>query len=420
SLLSGGVTSSVRLAEQPHPLFFNRAQGALIEDVDGRRYIDYVCGYGPVILGHGDPRVTGAVAESLALGQAFGGQHPLEIEVAERVRAAVSSMELMRFSSSGSEAVHAAVRVARAATGRWSVVRFDGHYHGWLDTIYTANLADDQPDGAAAQPGSRGQLPQALTEVMVLPWNDEDALAAAGNRLRRRLAAVILEPILCNTGVIPPTPGFLEAVREWCDRESAILIFDEVITGFRVALGGAQALLGVRPDLSVFGKAVANGFPVSIVGGRRDLFDSVATGEVLHAGTFNGSVPVMAAARATLDVLAADRSAIFASITSTGRALMEGLRGVAAEVGVPVLLQGPGPVFHMWISDRKVIEDARTARAVGADRYAQFAFAMLRRDVRLIPGGRWYLTAAHTADHVAQTLAAAREALNEIAVKVPS
>jgi glutamate-1-semialdehyde 2,1-aminomutase len=382
--------------------------------VDGQRFVDYVCGYGPVILGHADARVTAPVAASLAHGQAYGGQHLLEVEVAERVRAAVPSMEVMRFSSSGSEAVHAAVRIARAATRRWAVARFDGHYHGWLDGVFAASLGP----GGPARPATSGQPPDALRDLTVLPWNDQDALQRAEDRLSGTLAAVILEPVLCNTGVIPPRPGFLEAVRAWCDREGAVLIFDEVITGFRVGLGGAQALLGVRPDLSVFGKAIANGFPLSVVGGRRELLQPVADGQVLHAGTFNGNVATMAAARATLDVLSTGDGAIYQTLTARGRALMDGLRAAAREAGVPVLVQGPGPVFHLWIIDLTEITDARVARTAGAAAYAQFAQAMLRRGVRLIPGGRWYLSAAHTDAHIAHTVAAAREAFAEMAVAI--
>ncbi len=420
AVLAGGVTSSIRLAEKPHPLFFARARGAVLEDVDGREYLDYVCGYGPVILGHADPRVTEAVARSLPDGQAFGGQHLREIEVAERIRNLVPSMEVMRFSSSGSEAVHAAIRIARAVTGRRIVVRFDGHYHGWLDGILAANLGDSEPPPAPAHPGSRGQLPEAIADVTVLAWNDGAGLAAAADQLRGRLACVILEPILCNTGVISPRPGFVEAIHEWCRREGAVLIFDEVITGFRVASGGAQALLGIKPDLSVFGKAMANGFPVSAVGGRRDLLSAVAAGEVLHAGTFNGQVASMAAARATLDALAADSGAVYRALTATGRALMHGLRAAAAEAGVPVLVQGPGPVFHLWFTNQTAVEDARTARATGAAEYARFARTMLDRGVRLIPGGRWYVNAAHSPEHVARTLNAAQEAFREIATSVAS
>jgi glutamate-1-semialdehyde 2,1-aminomutase len=369
---------------------------------------------GPVILGHGDPRVSQAIIETVTQGLAFGGQHPLEAEVAERISAAVPSVQVVRFTCSGSEAVHAAIRIARAATGRWKVVRFEGHYHGWLDTIYVGERPDPEGPAVPAVPGTRGQPAAALQDVIVLPWNDPDALRAAAHLYRGQIAAVIHEPILCNTGVIPPKPGYVEAIRDWCDRERAVLIFDEVITGFRVALGGAQSLLGIVPDLTIFGKAVANGFPLSAVGGRRDLMDLLAAGAVLHGGTYNGNPPAMAAARATLDALSADGGAVYRTMTEVGRSLMTGLRAAGADAGVPVLVQGPGPVFHMWISTRDAIEDPRTARVEGAAEYAVFIDAMVRRGVRPIPGGRWYMSAAHTPEHVAQTVRVAREAFAEV------
>jgi len=369
-VMPGGVSSNIRLLEQPAPPVLARAHGAILEDVDGRTYIDYMCGMGPIILGHGDPAVTRAITEAVGRGLVFAGTHPLEIEVAERISAAVPSMEVMRFCSSGSEAVHAAIRIARAATGRWKVARFEGHYHGWFDTIYIGDQPDAERPVARAVPGTRGQPQAALQDVIVLPWNDPEALGAAMHMYRGQLAAVILEPILCNTGVISPKPGFVEAIRAWADRDGTVVIFDEVITGFRVALGGAQSLLGIRPDLTTFGKAVANGFPLSVVGGRRELMAHVASGAVLHGGTYNGNLPAMAAARATLDQLAADGGAVYRQITDTGRALMDGLRRAAAEADVPVLVQGLGPVFHVWLTDRSSIEDPRTARTEGAAQYA--------------------------------------------------
>jgi len=419
-VLAGGVNSNIRLAETPAPLVVARGRGAVIEDVDGHTYIDYMLGMGPVILGHGHPGVTDAVVAAVREGLVFAGQHPFEADVAERVAAAVPSVEVLRCTSSGSEAVHAALRIARAATGRLKVVRFDGHYHGWLDTIYVADRPEEEGPVAPALPGSKGQPLAAVQDLLVLPWNNVQALEATASRYRGQIAAVILEPILCNTGVIPPKPGYLEAIRAWCDRDGAVLVFDEVITGFRVALGGAQSVLGVRPDLTTFGKAVANGFPLSAVGGRRDLMGLLATGGVLHGGTYNGNPPAMAAARATLDALSADGGAVYASMNHVGRTLMDGLRRVGAEVGVPVLIQGPGPVFQMWITDRAEIVDPRTARTAGAAEYVLFAREMLRRGVRVIPGGRWYLSAAHTPEHVARTLEAARDALGEVRSAFPA
>jgi glutamate-1-semialdehyde 2,1-aminomutase len=417
--LAGGVNSNIRLTERPTPFVGMRGRGAEIQDVDGRWYIDYVLGMGAVILGHGDPRVVDAVTGAVRDGLVFAAQHPLEAEVAERISAAVPSAELLRCTSSGSEAAHAAVRIARAATGRWPVVRFDGHYHGWLDTIHVADRSDHDGPIAPARPGTPGQPPAAVRDVLVLPWNDPEAVRAAAAQCRGQVAAVILEPILCNTGVIPPVPGLLETLREWCDRDGTVLIFDEVITGFRVALGGAQSLLGVTPDLTVFGKAMANGFPVSAVAGRRDLMEVLQSRGVLHGGTYNGNPPAMAAARATLDALAADGGAAYAHLTSIGRALMGGLMQAGVERGVPVLTQGPGPVFQVWLTDLPSIDDAPAARTAGAAEYEIFAAAMRRRGMRLLPSGRWLVSTAHTADHVARTLDAAREAFDEVRAATP-
>jgi glutamate-1-semialdehyde 2,1-aminomutase len=413
-VLAGGVNSNIRLTEKPYPLCFARGRGATLEDLDGRTYIDYVLGMGPVILGHDDPRVIGAIVEAVGRGLTFAGQHPDEVEVAERICAAVPSVEMVRCTCSGSEAVHAALRFARAATNRWKVIRFEGHYHGWLDTIYVGERSDEEGPVAPALPGTRGQSPATLQDVLVVPWNNLQALEATAHLYRGQIAAFILEPILCNTGVIPPKPGYVEAIRAVCDRENAVLIFDEVVTGFRVALGGAQSLLGVRPDMTIFGKAIANGFPLSAVGGRRDIMEQVGTGSVMHGGTYNGNLPAMAAARATLDALGADGGAVYGAITTTGRSLMDGLRRTAAEVGVPVLVQGPGPIFYMWFTTKPSIDDPRTAKTEGAAARALFTQAMLRRGVRLVPDGRWHVSAAHTSAHTAQTLQAAREGFLEV------
>lgn len=412
--LAGGVNSNIRLTERPGPFVATRGRGAEVQDADGRWFIDYVLGMGAVILGHADPRVTEAVVAAVRDGLVFAAQHPLETEVAERISAALPSVEMIRCTSSGSEAAHAALRIARAATKRSLIVRFDGHYHGWFDVILTADRAPADDAVASARPGSAGQPPSALRDVLVLPWNDLGAVREAAARHRGDVAGVILEPILCNTGVIPPAPGLVAAIRDWCDRDATVLIFDEVITGFRVALGGAQSLLGVRPDLTVLGKAVANGLPLSVVGGRRDLMEVLTAGGVLHGGTYNGNPPVMAAARATLDGLAADGGAAYAQLAATGRALMDGLTKAGAERGVPVLTQGPGPVFQMWITDRRSIDDVPSARTTGAVEYERFAAAMRRRGIRVLPGGRWLLSAAHTMDHVGRTLEAARAALDEV------
>jgi len=411
-VLPGGVSSNVKMEERPQPLFFARAEGSRLYDCDGNVYIDYTCGYGPVILGHAYPPVVDALQRAAARGFNYGGQHEGEILLAERLAAAVPCIEMVRYNSSGSEVVAAAVRLARAHTRRLKIVRFAGHYHGWFDEeLLATHPAPD--DDAPPEPESAGQPSSSAAHVLVAPWNDgaalERLLAARGSEV----AGVLMEPIMCNSGAIMPAPGYLERVRELCTRHGVVLIFDEVITGFRVHLGGAQALLGVTPDLAVFGKALANGFPLSCVGGRREIMDLMSTGKVFHGGTFNGNPLGVASALATLDELARDDGAAFHRLTATGQRLMRGIREVATAKGTPVLVQGPGPVFYMWFTDQSAITDYRSSARVSREPYARFAAAMLARGVRLIPGGRWYVTASHTDADIDQTLKTMAAALDD-------
>ncbi len=418
-VLPGGVSSNVKMEERPQPLFFARAEGSRLYDCDGNAYIDYTCGYGPVILGHAYPPVVDALQRAAARGFNYGGQHEGEILLAERLAAAVPCIEMVRYNSSGSEVVAAAVRLARAYTRRLKIVRFAGHYHGWFDEELLATHpspdGDAAPDGdAPPEPESAGQPASSAAHVLVAPWNDAGALERLLAAHLGEVAGVLMEPIMCNSGAIMPAPGYLERVRELCTRHGVVLIFDEVITGFRVHLGGAQALLGVTPDLAVFGKALANGFPLSCVGGRREIMDLISDGRVVHAGTFNGNPLGVASALATLDELARDDGAAFHRLTATGRRLMQGIREAAAAKGTPVLVQGPGPVFYMWFTDQSAITDYRSSARVSREPYARFAAAMLARGVRVIPGGRWYVTLSHTDADIDQTLKTAAAALDDI------
>lgn len=419
-VLPGGVSSNVKMEERPQPLFFTRAEGSRLYDCDGNAYIDYTCGYGPVILGHAYPPVVEALQRAAARGFIYGGQHEGEVLLAERLASMVPCVEMVRYNSSGSEVVAAAVRLARAYTGRAKIVRFAGHYHGWFDEALVAThpAPDGGPTadgGASPQPESAGQPPSSAAHVLVAPWNDAAALEQLLAAHRDDVAAVIMEPIMCNSGVIMPAPGYLQRVREACTRFGAVLIFDEVITGFRVHLGGAQALLDVTPDLAVFGKAMANGFPMSCVGGRRELMDLISDGTVVHAGTFNGNPLGVAAALATIDELARDRGAVYARLRTIGARLMHGIREAAAARGVPVVLQGPGPVFYMWFTGAAAIADYTASARVSREPYARFAAAMLDHGVRVIPGGRWYVTASHTDEDVERTIIAAAAALEAVA-----
>ncbi|OUC06742.1 hypothetical protein RY27_19140, partial [Litorilinea aerophila] len=259
--LAGGVSSNVRLLAQPFPLFFDRAEGALIYDVDGNAYIDYVLGQGPLILGHSHPAVLDAVNAAMRRGQLYAGQHELEFILAEKLVELVPAAELCRFGLSGSEMVQAAMRLARAVTGRTKILRFEGHYHGWFDNVLISVAPPLDQAGPRERPrpvaGSAGQVESALADFVVLPWNDLALVETLFQEMGEELAAVMLEPMMCNTGAIPPEPGYLEGLRQLCDRYGTLLYFDETITGFRLGLQGAQGRFGVTPDLASFAKAMA-------------------------------------------------------------------------------------------------------------------------------------------------------------------
>lgn len=411
-VLPGGVSSNVKMEERPQPLYFVRAEGARLYDVDGNEYIDYTCGYGPIVLGHAYPPVVEAVQRAAARGFVFGGQHEGEVLLAERLVEFVPCIEMVRYNCTGSEAAAAAVRLARAYTDRTKVVRFAGHYHGWFDEqLVATHPSPDVEVGPTLE--SRGQPPSAADHLIVASWNDIGALERIFAEEGDAIAAVLMEPIMCNAGVIMPAEGYLERARALCDRHGALLIFDEVITGFRTALGGAQALLGITPDVAIFGKAIANGFPLSAVGGRRDVMAQVLAGAV-HAGTFNGNPLGVAAALATLEELARDAGAVYTRMRDLGQRLMQGIREVAKAQEVPVLLQGPGAVFYMWFTNAPAIRTYRESASVSREPYARFAVAMLEAGVRVIPGGRWYLTASHTDEDVDRTLEAVARALQAV------
>jgi glutamate-1-semialdehyde 2,1-aminomutase len=416
--IPGGVTSNVRAAERPFPLFYSHAAGATITDVDGNSYIDYVLGQGPMILGHSHPAVLDAVDQAMRRGQLFAGQHELEIEVAESLVRLVPCAERCRFGVSGSELVQAAMRLARAVTGRTLIVRFEGHYHGWFDNVLLNVATPPDQAGPRERPqlvlGSAGQTPSVREDFLLLPWNDlalvEQLFAEQGHAI----AAIMTEPMMCNTGAIPPKPGFLEGLRRICDQYGALLYMDEIITGFRLGLGGAQGRFGVTPDLATFAKAMAGGFATAALVGRAAYMDRFAR-DVNHSGTFNGNVISMAAAAAALAELERDDGAVYRHMEALGATLMAGIRDLARRHDLPLLVQGLPTAFHLAFTERDAIRDYReSALYCDKERYAQLKVALLHRGVRVLDRGIWYISAAHTLAHVEQTLNALDAALAEV------
>jgi glutamate-1-semialdehyde 2,1-aminomutase len=368
-------------------VFFDRGAGAWLWDVDGNDYVDYLLGQGPGFLGHAPEPVNRAVAEACQRGIVYGAQHPLENEAGELFLATLGWADMVRFGVSGTEMVQAALRLARAATGRDKFVRFEGHYHGWLDNV----LLGTGPDGAPAA-GSAGQLEHHLADSLILPWNDADAVAEVLAARGDEVAAVLMEPFMCNSGAIAPRPGYLERVRELCDRHGVVLIFDEVITGFRLHPGGAAGRYGVTPDLATYGKAMAGGWPVAALAGPARMLERFATG-VAHAGTFNASVMACAAVAATLRQLREDPP--HARVEAHGEAVMQGIRELAKAHDLPLCVQGLGMAFHVSFGDGEPVHDLRGLQRLDLARYRALVDRLFEHGVWVAGRGIWYVSTVH-------------------------
>ncbi|MYE87764.1 aspartate aminotransferase family protein [Candidatus Poribacteria bacterium] len=412
--LPGGVNSNFRLGISPTPLVFERAEGPYLYDVDGNRLIDYYLGMGPMILGHNPEPVLKAVTEQLKYGILYAGQSEIEFEAARLFCEIVPCAEMVRFNCAGSEVVQAALRVARAATGRSIIVKFEGHYHGWLDNVLWSIAPTPDQFGSENSPtpipASAGQDLPAGQHTEVLPWNNLSILEA---RLRHGdVAAVIMEPAMCNTSAITPAKGYLEAVRKLCTETETVLIFDEIITGFRLAPGGAQEYFGVTPDLATFGKAIANGFPVSAFAGRADLMEQMATGGVLHGGSYNALPAAMAAVVATLSEL--KKPATFSGIEKQGKKLMNGIKYALADANVEAQVQGFPQIFHVALGANTPFSNYRDSLAADKARYVNFTTALLSRSVRALERGAWFLSTAHDDMAIDDTITAVAAVAKEL------
>jgi len=411
-ILPGGVDSPVRAfkAVGATPLFIRRAAGARIEDVDGNAYIDYVMSWGPLIHGHAPKGLVKALAAAARGGTSFGAPSPLETLLGERVRALMPSIERVRFVSSGTEAAMSAVRVARAATGRDRIIKFEGCYHGHADAFLVKAGSGALTLGT---PTSPGVTRAASADTLVAGYNDPDSVQHVFDAHRGQIAAVIVEPIAGNMGVVPPADGFLRSLREMSTAEGALLIFDEVISGFRAASGGAQALAGVRPDLTCLGKIIGGGLPVGAYGGRADLMELVSpAGPVYQAGTLSGNPLAMTAGLWSLDRLTPK---LYGYLAALGTRLAAGLAEAARDAGVALQVNAFGSVLTPFFTDRPV-RDYASATSADTRRYAAFFRAMLARGVNPPPSQfeAWFLSAAHTLKDVEKTIAAARGGMKEV------
>jgi glutamate-1-semialdehyde 2,1-aminomutase len=372
--------------------------------MDGNDYVDYLLGQGPAFLGHAPGPVLSAVQEATQDGMVFGSRHHLEVEAAETMCEILGWPDMIRFGSTGTEMIQAALRLARAATGRRRFVRFEGHYHGWLDNVLMA-VEDGRPI-----PGSPGQLPAHLADAHVLPWNDLEAVTRLLESEGDDVAAVLMEPMMLNAGAIAPRPGYLEGVRDLCRRRGVLLLYDEVITGFRLALGGAVERFGVTPDLAVFGKALGSGWPVAALAGRADLMELMGRG-VNHSGTFNANVMAMAATVATLRALREEPP--YDRITYVGEQLMKGLRDLASGQ-IPLRVQGLPMAFHASFGDEAEVWDYRGVAALDSEGYRGLAGSLVQEGVWIANRGIWYLSAAHGEREIEVTLERASRALQRL------
>ena len=412
--IPGGVNSPVRAFNGVggDPIFFERAEGACLFDVDGRSYIDYIGSWGPMITGHARPEIVSAVQEAASRGLSFGAPCPAEVEMADRLCSIVPAMDMVRMVNSGTEATMSAIRVARAATGRDLIIKFEGCYHGHADSFLVKAGSGALTLGVPNSPG----VPRAIADLtLTLPYNDlgavVDCLAARG----QDVAAIIVEPVAGNMNCIPPVAGYLDGLRSACDEHGCLLIFDEVMTGFRVALQGAQGLYGITPDLSTFGKVIGGGMPVGAFGGKREFMEMVApSGPVYQAGTLSGNPVAMAAGLANLELIT--RDGFFEKLAGKTGMLVEGIQLAADRAGVPFRTTRVGGMFGLFFTDAEKVVNFAEAGRCDVDAFKLFYHMMLERGVYLAPSAfeAGFVSSAHTDEQIEATIAAAAESFSRL------
>lgn len=411
-ILPGGVNSPVRAFKSVSgtPPFMVSASGCILTDADGKEYIDYIGSWGPMILGHTHPQVTKALIEMVKKGTSFGTPSPVEVDIAEEIVKRVPSVEKIRFVNSGTEATMSAIRLARAATERNVIIKFAGGYHGHADSFLIQAGSGAMTLGV---PNSPGVTEGVAKDTRVALYNDLDSVEKLFINEHENIAAIIVEPIAGNMGTVPPEPGFLNGLRDICDKYGSLLIFDEVMTGFRVARGGAQELYNIKPDLSTFGKVIGGGLPVGAYGGRADLISMIAPeGPVYQAGTLSGNPLAMTAGLATLKLL--DNNA-YEKLEKSSRMLEEGLRDAALSVGIPISAQRVGSMITLFFSENRVV-NLDDAIAADHDRFKQFFTFMLKNGIHLPPSGyeAWFVSTAHETTHIDRAIELAAGAFESL------
>ena len=416
--IAAGVNSGIRKMEAPVPLYFAKGSGPNLWDVDGNHYLDFQLGQGALLYGHAPAGMAEAIGAQAKLGTHWAAQCELEIEVSERLQKMIPSAELVRFNNSATEVVLAAFRLARAHTGRKLILRFEGHYHGWADEglVGFANPAaswGDDENPARTHP-SKGVIPEVLDQFVVARWNDVEHLRRRVDQFRGQIAAIVFEPVLCNTCCLEPVAGLMATIRELCDRDGMLMISDETITGFRFGAACAQGYYGYKPDLTILGKAIGGGTPFAALAGTKAAFAKILSGEVVHAGTLNANPLCLAASKWCLDEVLALGNEHPAKSQALGRKLMEGLEKLAREYAVPMRPQGPGLIFHAVMvkpgaGEGPIVDYRDYVRRHDAPRWAHLRRCLLGEGVRAIERGLWSVSLAHTQPDI-------DEALNRAAV----
>ena len=413
--LAGGVSSGLRRSARPYPLFFDHGKGSRVWDVDGNEYIDFGLAWGPLILGHAPDCVVEAIKRQASRGFTFGAQHDLEFEVSELLAGIIPCADLVSYANSGTEIVLLALRLARAVTGRTKYLKFEGHYHGWGDQAlvsYHPGAGEGEGGGRRLPvPVAKGQLPH--DHIVIAAWNSRQEVEQSFAEHAGEISAIVCEPLLANSGCIPPAEGFLEFLRETATRNGALLIFDEVITGFRLGLGGAQTRFAVTPDLATFAKAVGAGLPLSVLAGKKEYMELIAAGDVVHAGSMNGNPLILSGAKAAIEELRRGETTIYPRMRRLGEELAAGLVENFRKVGLSAVSTGDGPVFTIHVQS----ETPRTYRdTLASDKqiWSDFALALLDEGVIILPDGRWYISAAHLTEDIDATLAAVERAARTV------